>query len=153
MPQDTYTIGDKEFKLTPLKGRRARRVVPRIIEIAAALFNMASSGGVNILSLFGENAESPSVVALAQAAYGVATFFKDEYDEIEGEIFPVVLCLEDKDWVYVDEEATPGELYKALWIAIQYHLETSFGVEVQEALKNLQEEVEAEEEVKEETQD
>jgi len=154
--QDTYTISGKEFKLRPLKGRKARKVVPRLIEIAAAALNLAASNGVDLGKVFvnedGSGANLPSFSALTAASIALSRYFKSEYDEIEQEIFPVLLCAEDKQWVFIDEESTPGEMYSALWVATQYHLETSFGIEVQQALKNLQGQTEQEEAMVEDTE-
>lgn len=147
--QDTYTIGDREFKLRPLKGRKARRMMPQLLEIAAAALNLAAANGVDLTKIFtaeGVEPQLPSFAALTQASIALARYFKDEYDDIEQRVFPVLLCAEDSEWIFIDEESTPGEMYGALWVAIQYHLKTSFGIEVQQALKNLQEQAEAEQE-------
>jgi hypothetical protein len=139
MVKDTYTIGNKVFNLESLKGKKARRMLPRIMEIASAVFNLAASNGVDVISMFGKGSNNPSFSDLTKAMYAVSSFFKDEYDSIETDIFPILLCVKEKDWVWIDENATPGDLYSALWVAIQYHLESSFGVDVQKALKNLPE--------------
>jgi hypothetical protein len=137
--KDTFMVGEKEFTLSPLKGKKARRMVPRILEIVAASLNLASANGIDLGKFFTEDGQIPDAAALTKAAFALSQYFKDEYDTIESEVFPVVLGQEGKDWQFIDEEATPGDMFRALWIAIQYHLKTSFGIEVQEALKNLQE--------------
>lgn len=147
--QDTYTIADREFELKPLKGRKARAAMPRILELAAAALNLASVNGVDLTKVFpaeGEEVVLPSFGALTQTAVALSQYFREEYTEIEQEVFPILLSAEGKDWVYIDEEAGPYAMYAALWVAIQYHMKTSFGIEVQQALKNLQEQAEVEEE-------
>ena len=143
---ESFEVGGKDFKLTPLKGKRARRMVPRILEIVAAALNLASANGIDLAKFFTEDGKLPDTGALTKAAFALSQYFKDEYDSIEDEVFPIILSAEGKDWQYISEESTPGEMYKALWVAAQYHLKTSFGVEVQEALKNLQEAAPPEEE-------
>ena len=138
----TYTIGNEKHDLSPLKGKVARRTVPYIMEIVAGFLNVSALTSFDVLSLFDKEAETPSFSAFTEMAYAAAVYLKDRYDEVEDKIFPLLLCLTAEEWEVLSEEAEIGELYKAVWSAARYHLETSFGVDVQEALKNLQAEPE-----------
>jgi len=138
----SYTISKKVYKLSPLKGRVARRTVPYIMEVVAGLINVSAITNFDVLALFNKDAPAPSFSAFTEVAYSLSVFLKDRYDEVEERIFPLLLCLGAEQWEDVSENSTLGDLYKAVWVAIRYHLETSFGVDVQEALKNLQAEPE-----------
>ena len=138
----SYTVNKKVYKLSPLKGRVARRTVPYIMEVVAGLINVSAITNFDVLALFDKDAPTPSFSAFTEVAYSLSVFLKDRYDEVEDKIFPLLLCLSEDKWEEVSENSTLGELYKAVWVAIRYHLETSFGVDVQEALKNLQAEPE-----------
>jgi hypothetical protein len=137
MPGKEITIADKTWKLKPLAGLQSFKMVPKIISIATELIWSAQESGFSIEQFFKEEGQTklekmPITTALSVFHF-VANTMDKRYTELTVEVIPFLL---QKEWQWLNENGTPKEILQALWTAITYHVETSFGKDVIEALKN-----------------
>jgi len=145
MVQKIVLIEDREIELTPMRGRKARAMVPRLLSLASGFLYAAAESGVAISPLLAAFSDPEVKLAdmlavtdtgkLMLAIHFVMRKLEQEYDSIETEIFPFLLGLEDPEWL--EDHGDMMEVYEAVFVAIQYHLSTSFGKRVGEALKKL----------------
>lgn len=141
------TIADKTWELTPLAGLKAIRMMPKVISVAAEVLWAATDAGFPLIELFSGELDSVGLTSVLKAMKFVADTLGKRFDELALEIVPFLLQ-QDQQWL--QSHGSMEEIGKALWIAGQYHIKTSFGEEVIEALKKS---VAAEEEEAAEEQD
>lgn len=132
----SITIGDRTWELTPFKGLASIRKLPKVISFASKLIQSAITGGLPVDKwISGVQAGTLDIVDALSAIDFVADTLGDSFKEFETEIVPYILQVDAK---FLAENGTPRELISALITAIQFHLETSFGADVRDALKNLE---------------
>lgn len=148
-------IENREFELHPMRGRKARTMVPRILSLVSGVLYAALKSGVNIPALGqrfstwidqeagGEGtslAELLEGVDLGQVLLSVRLVLKqinEDYDAIEKVFIPYLLCMDEEEAKWLEDHGDLWEVYEATALAIRYHLQTSFGKRVGEAIKNL----------------
>jgi hypothetical protein len=140
-------IGDKELRLSPLKGRKARLMIPKIVNVISRIIFAAIRAGVDtgkILAFFGTEGKEiewstiPLDDLLKAVHFMIESITDDHLEFINDEAMPFLLQLplENADWKkWWNEEAEPLETYQAVYKAIRYHLSTSFGKATVEAVK------------------
>lgn len=139
-------IGDRSWRLRPLKGRRARFMIPKIASVVSRIIFAAIRAGVDVKEVFsffdleGEIAwtDLPLEELMKAIHFIIESITEDNLDFINDEALPYLLQidLEDDDMAkWWDEEAEPFPTYQATYKAIQYHLSTSFGKATVEAIK------------------
>ena len=146
---NVVSIGDrKEWRLRPLKGKRARLMIPRIASVVSRILYAAIMGGVDtkqLLAFFDMETTAdfkftdiPIEELLKAVHFIIENITTEQLDFINDEAMPFLLQLdlEDKEVVrWWDEEAPPLETYVAVYRAVRYHLRTSFGAATREAIK------------------
>jgi len=143
-PQHTITIDGRVIELHPLRGRAARRMVPRLLTLASGLLYAASESGLNIREIiraFADPSISPDAILstldiqrVILAINLICRRLEKEYEELEREVFPFLLNVEPE---WLEEHGNLFEVYEAIFLAIRFHVQTSFGTRVSNALKKL----------------
>lgn len=127
------TIADETWELKPLRGLKSVKLMPEVISIGAELLWNAQDGGFPLGDFFlsGQEMAVDLTVALRAIKFVSDTLGK-RYDDIALRIIPFLLQKEPQ-WLW--ENGNPREIVQAIWDAIKFHVETSFGGDVIEALK------------------
>lgn len=142
-------IGDRKWRLSPLKGKRARLMIPRIASVASRVLYAAIKGGVDtgqLLAFFdldvGEEdfqfSDIPLEELLKAVHFIIENITEEQLDFLNDEVLPFLLQINLKDEEFAkwwDEEAEPFESYAMTYKAIKYHLSTTFGEATREAIK------------------
>lgn len=129
------TIADKSWELEPFAGLKAIKLMPKVISIGAELLWNANDGGLPITDIFLSGTEDLKVdlTAALRSMKFVADTLGERYDELALEIIPFLLQVKDKDWLW--NNGSLEEIIKAIYEAIKFHITTTFGDEVLDALK------------------
>lgn len=130
----TITIDGETWELKPLRGLKAIRLMPKVISILSELAYAASVGGMPLDKwlLEGEGVTIGFGEAI-QAINFMSDALGKRYDEFECEIVPFLL---QRDHEWLSGHGSIGELLSAIWAAILFHFESSFGKDTIAALKN-----------------
>jgi len=130
------SIAGETWELKPLKGLKAMKAMPKLIGIAAEVLWAGQESGFRIDQVILEGDTDPlkkfDLGTALKAMKLVSDVVGDHFDEIAADILPLLL---QKPYAWLYENGQLNEHLKALWIAIKYHVETSFGEEVIAALK------------------
>ena len=135
MPGKTeITIAGETWELAPLKGLKAMKVMPKVIGIAAEVLFAGQESGFRIDQIFieGDTDIKFDLGTALKAMKLVSDVVGERFDEIAADIMPLLL---QKPYGWLWEHGLINEILKAMWDAIKFHIETSFGSEVIEALK------------------
>lgn len=129
------TIGERTWTIHKLRGMKAIRKMPKVLKFLSILVNAAVKSGIPIDKwLQGQEViANPSLMDIMQAIGFIAEALGENFEDFEKEIVPFLLECDSK---FLEENGTPYEIFLALWNAILFHIETSLGAEVTEALKN-----------------
>lgn len=134
MPRTEIIIGGESWELKPLKGLKAMKAMPKIIGIAAEVLWAAQDSGFRIdqILLESDTEVKFDLGTALRAMKLVSDVVGERFDEIAADIMPLLL---QKPYGWLWENGQINEILKAMWVAIKFHIETSFGSEVIEALK------------------
>lgn len=131
------TVAGETWKLKPLAGLKAISMMPQIISVVAELLWTADANGFPLRQLFEEGAATGRVnvetAKLLEALHFTSQALGKRFDEVRLVVLPFLL---QKDAEWLQNNGQPGELLKATWAAIRFHVNTSFGQDVLAALKN-----------------
>lgn len=137
IPDGQVTVAGETWQLKPLAGLKSIGMMPKIISVVAELLWTADANGFPLRQMFEEGTASGQIrietIKLLEALHFVSEALGKRFDEVRLNILPFLL---QKDAGWLQENGLPGELLKASWIAIKYHVNTSFGQDVLAALKN-----------------
>lgn len=129
----TITIAGESWEVTPLRGLKSIRMVPKVLSMASELVAAAAKSGIDvgaILTTEGELSFSTDKVLMAVAF--ISDVLGKRYTEFSQDIVPFLL---QKDYAWLADNGSMGELFSALWEAAQFHISTSFGQGVRDAIK------------------
>lgn len=141
------TIGEREWRLSPLKGRQARLMIPRIASVVSRILFAAIRGGVDTTQLLAffeldttefKFTDIPLDELLKAVHFIIENITHEQLEFINDDALPFLLQInpEDKEMVrWWDEEAEPFGTYAMAYKAIKYHLSTTFGEATREAIK------------------
>jgi len=142
------TIGDREWRLSPLKGKQARLMIPRIASVVSRILFAAIRGGVDTKQLLAffeldvaqkfKFTDIPLEELLKTIYFIVENLTTEQLEFVEREVLPFLLQLnleDDEIHRWWEEEAEVVETYTMTYKAIKYHLSTTFGAATREAIK------------------
>lgn len=135
MPGNTeITIGGETWELEPLKGLKAMKAMPKIIGIAAEVLYAGQESGFRIdqILLEGDTEIKFDLGTALRAMKLISDVVGERFDEIAADVMPVLL---QRSYKWLWSHGQMNDILKAMWDAIKFHIETSFGSEVIEALK------------------
>jgi len=129
------TIGEKTWTVHKLRGMKAIRKMPKVLKFLSMLVNAAVKSGIPVDKwLQGQATEfAPTFIDIIGAIEFVSEALGEHFNEFERDVVPFLL---DCDPKWLEDHGTPYEIFAALWQAILFHVETSLGTEVTDALKN-----------------
>ena len=128
------TIAGETWELEPLKGLKAMKAMPKVIGIAAEVLYAGQESGFRLdkLIIEGDTDVKYDLSTALKAMKLVSDVVGERFDEIAADIMPLLL---QKPYAWLWEHGLINEILKAMWDAIKFHIETSFGSDVIEALK------------------
>jgi hypothetical protein len=122
-------------------------MVPKILSIASELIVAASKAGIDVGAILTTTEEiSLDASKVLTAVAFVSDVLGKRYTEFSKDVVPFLL---QKDYEWLSEHGSMIELFSGMWEALQFHINTSFGQGVRDAIKKSVTDV-AEEEVAEE---
>jgi hypothetical protein len=131
-PTKEITIAGETWEIVPLKGLKAFRLMPKVISIASELIWQANEAGFPLETFFSEEETEITFTVALKAIKFVADTLGKRYDELELRVIPFLL---QKDAGWLQDNGSPQEIVSALIGAVQFHITTSFGEGVLDALK------------------
>lgn len=123
------------------KGRRARLMMPRLINFLARAINILTRTAVGqelfAGQLLQDGGASANIPAIAEVIVVLTNYMGEEWDQFDREILPTILQCNEKETARLEGEGDIFEIYTALYRAIRYYMLFGFSEGQREALGKL----------------